>query len=264
MNIVVCIKYVPDWEAPASQFRIEDTRLVPAPGIAYRISDTDDEAIEAALRLKEQHGGRVTAISLGPAAARDGLKHALAMGCDQAILLDDPAFEDSDAAGTAAVLAAAIRKLGDVDLILTGRQAADWDQGQVHAGIAELLGLPAVIPDRHIEWNGSEFIVHRIYEEGYEEIAVKPPCVIACSNEIAEPRYPTLRGIMTASRAQIPVWTAADLGIDPGKVGRSGRLTRVLRLYAPQVEAKCEFIEGESPEEIAARLVQRLREEKLL
>lgn len=264
MNIVVCIKYVPDWEAPASQFRIEDTRLVPAPGIGYRISDTDDEAIEAALRLREKHGGRVTAISLGPSVARDGLKHALAMGCDQAILLEDPAFEDSDAVGTAVALAAAIRKLGEFDLILTGRQAADWDQGQVHAGIAELLGLPVIIPARHIEWTGSEFVVHRIYEEGYEEVAVRPPCVVACSNEVAEPRYPTLRGIMAASRAQIPVWTAADLGLDPSQVGQSGRRTRLLRLYTPQVEAKCEFIEGDTPEEVAAKLVQRLREEKLL
>src|SRR5579883_737578 len=145
MDIVVCIKQVPDPEIPTSQFKVDEVakRVVPPEGVAPVISTFDLHAIEAAIQLKEQHGGKVTVISLGPPSVRDALKRAIAMGCDAAVQLEDPAFEGGDSYATAVALAAAIKKLGTFDLVLTGRQAADWDSGQAPAALAELLDVAA-------------------------------------------------------------------------------------------------------------------------
>jgi electron transfer flavoprotein beta subunit len=266
LNIVVCIKQVPDWEAPADTFKIDPDKkkIIPPPNIDPRISLFDEHAIEAALQLREKHGGKVTILSMGPDFAQRAIKQALAMGADEGILLKDPAFEDSDTYATAYVLAAAVRKLGAFDLILCGRQAADWDVGQVGPGLAELLDIPCVTIAQKIEVHDGTATVERIVEGGYDVFEVPLPALITVSNEINKPRYPTLRGIMAAGKKPIPVWDAAALGIDPGRVGPQAAYAKVLRLYVPVHEAHCEFIEGETDEEKGEKLALRLREAKLI
>jgi electron transfer flavoprotein beta subunit len=266
VNIVVCIKQVPDWEAPADTFKIDPERkkLIPPPNIDPRISLFDEHAIETGLQLKEKYGGKVTILSLGPDFAQRAVKQALAMGADEGILLKDPAFEDSDTYATAYLLAEAIKKIGTFDLILCGRQAADWDIGQVGIGMAEFLGIPSVTLAQKIEVSEGRLLVERLVEGGYDVIEVGLPALVTVSNEINKPRYPTLRGIMAAGRKQIPVWNAEALGVDPTRVGPQAAYAQVLKLYIPVHEAHCEFVEGESDEEKGEKLALRLREAKLI
>jgi electron transfer flavoprotein beta subunit len=265
-NIIVCIKQVPDWEAPADTFKIDPERkkLIPPANIDPRISLFDEHAIEAALQLKERHGGKVTILCLGPDFAQRAVKQAIAMGADEGILLRDPAFDDSDTYATAYILAEAIKKIGAFDLILCGRQAADWDIGQVGLGIAELLNIPAVSIAQKLEVLDGTVQVERIVEGGFDVMEVALPALFTVSNEINKPRYPTLRGIMAAGKKQIPAWNAAELGVDPAHTGAQASYAKVLKLYVPVHEAHCEFIEGESDEEKGEKLALRLREAKLI
>jgi electron transfer flavoprotein beta subunit len=266
LNMIVCIKQVPDWEAPADTFKIdpEKKRHIPPPNIDPRISLFDEHAIEAALQIREQHGGKVTIVSLGPDFAQRAVKQAVAMGADEGVLLKDAAFEDSDTYATATILAAAIKKIGTFDLILCGRQAADWDVGQVGLGIAELLGLPCVSIAQKLEVSDGKAMVERIVEGGFDVMEVSLPALITVSNEINKPRYPTLRGIMAAGKKQIPVWDAAALDLDAARTGAQAAHARVLRLYVPVHEAHCEFVEGETDEDKGEKLALRLREAKLI
>ncbi len=165
----------------------------------------------------------MTVVSLGPDFAQRAVKQAVAMGADEGILLKDQAFEDSDTYATAYILAEAIRKVGAFDLILCGRQAADWDVGQVGVGVAELLEIPCVSIAQKIEVSDGRAVVERLVEGGYDVMEVTLPALITVSNEINKPRYPTLRGIMAAGKKQIPTWDAATLGIDPAHTGRAAR-----------------------------------------
>jgi electron transfer flavoprotein beta subunit len=262
MNIIVTVKQVPDPDVPPSHFKVDEAakKVVPPAGVAPIMNGYDGNALEAALRLKEKHGGKVTVVTLGTAEARDVLKRAIAMGADAAVLIDDPALRDGDSSVTAQALAAAIRKIGDYDLILAGRQASDTDAGQVHLGIAELLDLPTVIPAISIEANGDTLRVNRIGEDGHQVIEVKTPAMVIVSSEIGEPRYPPLRGIMAAGRAQIPVWKAADLGLDGALAPRA----TLRRLFVEQREARVELIGADTPEEAGVALADKLREAKLI
>ncbi|HLH22611.1 MAG TPA: electron transfer flavoprotein subunit beta/FixA family protein [Chloroflexota bacterium] len=266
MDIVVCIKQVPDPEIPTSQFKVDEVakRVVPPEGVAPVISTFDLHAIEAAIQLKEQHGGKVTVISLGPPSVRDALKRAIAMGCDAAVQLEDPAFEGGDSYATAVALAAAIKKLGTFDLVLTGRQAADWDSGQAPAALAELLDVAGAVPVQKVEVRDGGLYVERVTEDGYQPIDMPLPSVLGISNEINQPRYPTLKGIMASGKVPIPVWTAADLGLSPDQVGASADRIVLQRLFVPVRESKCEFIEADTPQEMGEKLAQRLREARLI
>lgn len=263
MKIIVTIKQVPDPDIPPHHFKIDESanRVVPPSGVAPVMNGYDANALEAALKLKEQHGGEVVALSLGPAEARDTLKRALAMGATSAVLLSDPAFEQLDSLATARVLAAAIKKIGDYDLILCGRQASDSDAGQVPLGLAELLDLPAVSPIQAVEVADGGLKVQRIIEDGYQVVQVPQPCVLAASSELGEPRYPPLKGIMAAGRAQIPVWSAADLGLAPDQLQPRRQLRR---LYVESRESQVELIEADSPAEAGEKLALKLREAKLI
>src|SRR5215471_777538 len=223
------------------------------------INGFDENAIEAALRIKEAVGGKVVAISMGEESATRALKQALAMGVDDGILLRDAAFANADAVSTAYVLAEAIKKIGTYDLILCGRQASDWDQAQVPSGIAEFLGLPSVTAAQKVESHGEVVRVERLLEDGYEVLDVRPPCLVTVSNEANKPRYPTLKGIMAAGKKQIPVWNAAEMGLDTARVGNAGALTKVRTLYSPLVIGESLFIEAEIPEVIGETLALRLR-----
>jgi electron transfer flavoprotein beta subunit len=263
VKIVVTIKQVPDPDIPPSHFKVDEAsnRVIPPPGVAPVINGYDANALEAALKLKEQHGGEVVALSLGAAEARDTLKRAIAMGATSAVLVSDPALEGLDSFGTARVLASAIEKIGDVDLIMSGRQASDSDAGQVPLGIAELLDLPAVSPIQKIEVTDDGFKVQRIIEDGYQTMSLPKPSLVGVSSEMGEPRYPPLKGIMAAGRAQIPVWTAADLGLSPEEL-RPRRQLR--RLYIERRETQVELIEADDPAEAGAQLALKLREAKLI
>jgi electron transfer flavoprotein beta subunit len=263
MHIVVTVKQVPDPDIPPSHFKVDEAnnRVIPPSGVAPVMNGYDANALEAALRLKDAHGGEVTVLSLGAAEARDTLKRALAMGATQAVLVSDPAFNDLDSLATARVLAAAIKKIGQFDLVLCGRQASDTDAGQVPLGIAELLDLPSVSPVRKVEPSNGGFKVERIVEDGHQIIRVPGPCLLAVSSEIGEPRYPPLRGIMAAGRAQIPVWGPSDLALDPTQLTPRRQLRR---LYVESREAQVELIEADSPAEAGEKLALKLREAKLL
>jgi electron transfer flavoprotein beta subunit len=262
MDIVVTVKQVPDPDIPPSHFKVDEAarKVVPPAGVAPVMNGYDANALEAALRLREQHGGKVTVVTVGPDSARDALKRAIAMGADAAVHVNDPALVDADSLLTARALAAAITKLGHVDLVLSGRQASDTDGGQVHLELAELLELPAVSPIQKIEQvEDGALVVQRIAEEGYQRLRVRLPALLGVSSELNEPRYPPLRGIMAAGRAQIPVWTAADLGLATDQ-----RTVETRRLYVEQREAHVELIQADSPAEAGVKLADKLREARLV
>ncbi|HEY82173.1 MAG TPA: electron transfer flavoprotein subunit beta/FixA family protein [Dehalococcoidia bacterium] len=266
MNMIVCIKQVIDPEAPPASFKVDEAsnRVVPPPGVSPVISPFDENAVEAALRLKDAYGGKITVLSLGTGLLREVVKKPLSMGADELILLEDEAFADGDSWSTAYALAMAIKKIGDYDLIFCGRQAADWDAGQVGSGIAEMLGLPSVTVARKVDVSDGKARVERVVADGYEVVEVSLPALITVSNELGEPRYPTIKGIMAAKKMEPIVWKPADIGVEPSQVGAAGRRARLLKLFQPVHEGKCEFIEGESPEEAGVNLALKLREAKLL
>lgn len=263
MNIIVTIKQVPDPDIPPSHFKIDESSLkvIPPAGSTPIMNGYDANALEAGLRLREAHGGTVTVVTLGPAQARDTLKRAIAMGADRGFHVDDPALVEGDSYTTAQALASAIEKIGEYDLILCGRQASDTDGGQVALGLAELLDLPSASPVQAIEPIDQGVRIQRIIEDGYAVQDLPLPALLAVSSEIGEPRYPPLRGIMMAGKAEIPAWTAADLGIENPA---SNRRRSLRRLYVESREAACEFIEADSPAEAAVQLADRLREAKLI
>ena len=217
--------------------------------------------MEAALRIKDAGDARVTVISMGTSFVMDVMKKPLAMGCDELILLQDDAFADLDSAATAHVLTKAIEKIGKFDLIMCGRQASDWDNAQVPLGIAEMLDLTPLTIAQKVEVSGGEVTVHRAVPDGYQEVVVDMPALVTVTNELGEPRFATLRGIMAAGRKKPTVWSAADLGVDA-----SALAPRVIvsDLFIPTVEKNTELIEGEDDVDAGRKLALRLREAKLI
>jgi electron transfer flavoprotein beta subunit len=266
VNTIVCVKQVIDPEAPPASFKVDPAKnkVTLAPGVSSVIDPYAEYAVEAALRIKDAHGGKITALSLGTELVSEVIKKPLAMGVDELILLEDEAFAEGDSWSTAYALAMAIRKVGDYDLIFCGRQASDWDAGQVGSGIAEILGLPSVTLARKIEITDGKVRVERVIDDGYETVEVSPPALITVSNELGEPRYPTIKGILVAKRKEPIIWKPADIGVEPSQVGDAGRRTRLLKLFQPVHEARCEIVGGEGPEEAAANLAVKLREAKIL
>ncbi len=266
MNMVVCVKQVIDPEAPPASFKIDTATnsVVPPAGVPPVISPFDEQAVEAALRVKDAVGGKITAVSLGTGLLRDVVKKPLSMGADELVLLEDEAFAGGDSASTAVALAAAIKKIGEYDLIFFGRQAADWDGGQVGSGVAEILGLPSVTLVRKIEVSDSKARIERVVPDGYQVVEVSLPAVLTVSNELGEPRYATIKGIMSAKRKEPIVWTPADIGVEPSELGAAGRRLKLLRLFQPVREGTCEIVEGDNEEEAGANLAVRLSEEKLV
>jgi electron transfer flavoprotein beta subunit len=266
MNIIVCVKQVNDPEAPPSSFKIDTNanKVIPPPGMPPVISTFDEYAVEAALRIKEKAGGKVTAISLGINLLRDVVKKPLSMGADDLVLMEDPAFADGDSWSTAYALSLAIKKIGQFDLILCGRQSADWDSGQVGSGIAEILGLPSITLARKIEVAGGKAQVERVIPDGYELVETSLPALVTLSNEHPAPRYPNVKGIMMAKRKEPIIWKASDIGADPAKIGANGRRSRLMKLYQPVRDSKCEVVTADTPEEAAVKLAVRLREAKVL
>ena len=259
MNIVVCVKQTPDTAATVT---VEGGRVTwgDAPLV---LNPWDEFAVEQALRTKEAHGGKVTAISLGPEAAREALKQALAMGCEEAILLSDPAYASADTLVVSAALAAALRKLEAVDLAFFGRQAVDSDSGVTAAQVARRLGWPSltlVAAVKAVDPQARTIEVERMLEETRQQVRAPLPAVVSVVKEIGEPRYPSFMGIRKASKAEIPVWSAADMGFSVP----APALTWPAIIAPPKVDSHCEMITGDSPAAMAAALADRLIEEKVL
>lgn len=266
MNIVVCVKQVIDPEAPPASFKIDaaNNAVVPPSGVSPVLDPYAEYALEAALRLKDSAGGKVTAISQGASHIRDVIKKPLGMGADELILLEDELFADGDSWSTAYALAMAIKKIGEYDLILCGREASDSNSGQVGSGLAEILGLPSVTLAKKLEAADGKLKVERLTEDGYQVVEVPLPALVTISNEIGEPRYPTIKGIMAAKKKEPIIWTPADIGVEPSQVGAAGRRAKLVKLFQPVREGKVELIEGESPEEAGANLATKLREVKVI
>lgn len=264
MNIVACIKQVPD---TAAKLQVVDSHVTwgDSPLI---VNPWDEYAYEEALLLKEKFGGKATALSMGPESALETLKTCLAVGCDEAFLISDPVLKGSDASATAYTLAKAVQKVGDVDLVLLGKQAIDGDTGLTTALLGRHLGwtvLTQVIKIVEIDPAGKTIKVERFMEEGRQVCTAKLPAVVGVIKGINEPRYPSFMGIRKASKATIPVWSAADLGLEAGKVGKAGAFVSWPEVYPmPVKETKVELIEGGSPTEIAAKLAEKLINEKVI
>ena len=275
MRIVVPIKQVPETSAVRMD---EASGTMIREGVEAIINPLDLYAIELAIRLREQLwqdaqvACEVVAISMGPPKAMTALREAIAMGCDTAVLLSDKAFAGSDTWATSYVLAAGIRKLAPVDMIICGERATDGDTGQVGPGIASFLDLPVASYLSKFEGlihDDSRTIarVHRLVEDGYEVLDVQLPAVLTVVKEAADPRLPTLRGKQKARAADVPTWTAADLDVQSDKLGLAGSPTRVVRIFRPTVARKCikmQAADEQSTAEAADALVKFLGQRGLV
>ena len=257
MHFVVCIKQVPD----TTDVRINpDTNTLMREGVASIINPFDMYAIEEAVRLKERMGGKVTAITMGPPQAEAALREAISMGVDEAILVSDRAFAGSDTWATSYTLSMALKKMGEFDVVLCGKQASDGDTAQVGPGIATHLDLPQITYVRKIEDIDENCVRgERLLETGYEVIESPLPCLLTVVKEINEPRLPSLKGKMAARRAEITTWTAADLDGEPALLGLDGSPTKVVKIFTPEARKGGEILQGE-PSETVPRLVEKLKD----
>ncbi len=267
MNIIVLIKQIPDPEIPPASFKIDaaGSKVVPPAGVAPVIDPYSEHALEAALRLKDANSGSVVkAVSLGSGLNKELLKKALALGADELILLDDLAFEGGDSTDTAYALSLAVKKIGVFDIILTGRQAADWDAGQVGLLLGGMLNVAVVSHAKKIELTGGKLRIERVTTEGYEVVESPVPAVVTVTSELGKLRLPNIRGVLAAKKKEPLYWKATDIGADAASIGQSGRRVKLLRLYQPQRDAHCETIPGATPEEQGINLALKLRELKLI
>ncbi len=266
MNIAVCIKQILDPELPPRDFQIDRrAKKAVAANAPLVISPFDENALEVALKLREKSGeGKVTAITAGPSTAQDALRKALAMKADEAVHVSDPAFEQLDSDGIASTLAAAITQLGGFDLVLFGRQAGDWDFGQVGSLVAEKLELPCVTFVSRVEPSDGNLSLRREADNGFELIEATPPLVLTVTNdETNAPRLPSVRDTMMAFRKPIRTLSLADLGVDASALVAAAYV-EVRDVFIPVQEGHCEMVSGENGEELAANLVRRLVDLKVL
>lgn len=256
MHTIVCVKQVPDPEIPPAKFKIdpEAKKVVPPAGVPPVISVYDERAVEAACRLKDKHGGKITVVSMGSEKAADVVKHAISMGADDGFVLQDPAFESLDSFGTAYVLGKAIQKIGGYDLVLCGRQAADWGAGQVGSILAEILGIPVVTLACDIQAADKMLKVKRIVSDGFEMLEAPMPSLVTVSSEIGLPRLPAGMRLMMVRKKQIPVWKAQDIGADPSQLDKAKAHTEVTGLSVPTRKTECEMVTGGTPAEAGANL----------
>jgi electron transfer flavoprotein beta subunit len=256
LKIIACVKQVPDSEAKVSAsggvISWGDAPLV--------INPFDEYAVEGALQIKESNGGTVTAMCIGPDSGKEALKHALAMGADDAILISDPGLGDLDTQGAARVLAAAVAKIGGVDMLFFGRQTLDDGSGLTAAQTARVLGWPMLGYVGHIKLEDSTIRVSRVIEEGRQSVEAKLPVVLSIVQSIGEPRYPSFIGIRKASKAAIPIWSLAEIGMP----APSPITSRTELITPPTREVICEVIGGENPGAIAAALADKVLAEKVL
>ncbi len=264
MKIAVCLKQVPDteaeikWDIPKGALNRENMDSITNP--------FDEFALEEALLTKENYDGEIVAITMGPDKAADVLRNALALTVDSVYQCTDAAFAGSDTFATASVLAAAIKKVGDVDVVFFGKQSTDGNTGVVGAEVAAILGfsqLTYVSKVRSIDAAAKKIIVERAIEGGNEVIEAKLPAVVSVIKGINEPRLPNLMGIRKAGKIEIPKWTAGDLGVDAGKVGAAGSSTKVVEIAVPPPRGAGEILQGEV-DDIVNTLTDKLIDLKVI
>ena len=263
MNIVVCVKQVPDTEAP---IRITpDGSGIDETGVTLVMNYYDEHATEAGLRLREQFGGTVTLVSVGPERAREALRTGLAMGADDAVLVSDPALNGADHLGIARVLAAVIKTLPH-DAVICGKLSTDDNAATIGAALAEYLGLPQATAVAHLEVDaaGTGAVVHREVEGGVEVVAVPFPALLTVERSLNEPRYPSLPGIMKAKRKEIKILTLESLGLTAAEVGVAAARTALVRLSPPPARKAGRIVEGDTEQAVAAILAFLKDEAKVL
>jgi electron transfer flavoprotein beta subunit len=253
LSIIVCAKQIPDPEAPLSDVSVDAEKVEVVVDAPLVISPFDENALEAALLLKEEVGGKVTVLSLGRKVSDTVLRKSLAAGADELILLQDDAFEKLDSHSIAGALADAVRKIGEYDLVLTGRQAGDWDSGQVGLILGEMLGLPCISLAREIKVEEGNVLVKKNIPGGYEQVKARMPALATVSNEVGELRYISRTRMMKMlrARASIPSWSSEDF-----VSAREGlQKMEILELSSPpDMRRNCEFLDGATPEEKADKL----------
>lgn len=263
-HIIVCMKQVIDPETPLSLFQIDtETKKALQPrGTPPVLSPFDENALEAALKIKDAEEVSITVLSMGKKLSKAVVRSSLAVGADQLVLLEDQAFEDLESSQSAAVLAAAIRKIGDFDLILCGIQAADTNAGQVGAGIAQILGIPTVNIARSVRFaeGGGEIEVERVLPDGYDILRVGTPALVTVSYEVGNLREPGVEGFLEATKKPLTTWKLQDLEIDPSQFQK----VEILKLYCPERISQCEMIEAADVDAKAEGLVKILEKEKLI
>jgi electron transfer flavoprotein beta subunit len=260
MNIVVCIKQVPD----TAEVRINpETGTLIREGVPSIINPFDMHAIEAGIQIKERVGGKVTVMTMGPPQAEAALREAISMGADDGILLSDRAFAGSDTWATSFTLSKAIGKLG-ADIIICGKQAIDGDTAQVGPETAEFLNIPHISYVRKIEEVTHNSIkVQRLMDEGYDIVESSFPVLLTAVKELNEPRLPSLKGKMAAKKAVIRKWGASDIMADQNNIGMKGSPTQVKNIFTPEARSGRKILEGDTEEQVDA-LIQELREIKCL
>jgi electron transfer flavoprotein beta subunit len=260
MKILVCLKQILDPEVSPRDFQLDKANLCAAQGSANLVTNIFCEnALETALQLKEKTGGEVTALTFGSSESEDVLRKALALRVDHAVQVVNPGIAQPGSAGAACVLAAAVRKLGDFDLMMLGREAGDWGEGQTGGLLAEELGLPFVAFVDSIEAGEGGLNVHRQTELGREELSAFGPLVVSVTNNDANvPRIPKTRDIMMAHRKELTSWSLEDVGLSEASVRQVAGVTEVVELFIPEKDATCEFISGDSVDDRLQKFAQRV------
>ena len=260
MNIVVCVKQVPD----TADVKINpETGTLIREGVPSIVNPLDLHAVEAGLHIKEKTGGKLTFLTMGPPQAEAALREAIAMGADEGVLLSDRAFAGSDTWATSYTLARAIQKMG-ADVIICGKQAIDGDTAQVGPETAEFLSIPHISYVRKIEGISDNAIrVQRLMDEGYDLIESPFPVLLTVVKELNEPRLPSLKGKMAAKKAEIRKWGMADIAADENSLGLRGSPTQGKNIFTPEPRSGRKMLEG-SPEEQVGALIQELRGIKCL
>ena len=257
MHIVVCIKQVPN----TTDVKIDPvTNTLIRDGVESVINPFDAYAIEEGVRLKERSGGKVTVVTMGPPHAENALREAIALGCDEAVLVSDRKFAGSDTWATSYTLSCAIRKIGAFDVILCGKQASDGDTAQVGPGISTHLDIPQVTYVKKIEEiSDKKAKVERMTEEGYDIIETPLPCLFTVVKEINTPRLPSLKGMMKSKSAKIEKWTADDIKCDPKNIGLDGSPTRVVKIFTPAPRKGGQILKGDTGD-VSTELVELLKD----
>ena len=265
MHIIVCIKQVPDPEGPPSSYVINNETLSVEPsGIPPLLSIFDENALEAALKLKDNDSSiKITILTMGKRISNAVLQKGLAVGADELVKIEDEVLDSAniDSYNAANILASAVKKIGEYDLILTGRQAADWNAGQTGTGIAEILNIPAVTLARKLEVSGNEITVERLIADGYEKVKTALPALVMVSNEIGQLRYPTIIQRREAKKKPVTSWDNDATGAGSPAENR----VKLCRLFEPETrKGDCVIIEGGTPEEAGANLAARLKEDSVI
>ncbi len=261
VRILVCVKQAID----VSQIKVDaGTRQLITVDAPKKISDFDKNALEEAIRLKEKLGGEILTLTVGSEDAKTTIREALAMGADKSFVVTDPTFDGSDTLATSYILAEAVKKIGAFDLVLCGEASIDSFSAQIGPRLADRLNIPLITYVRKLNVEGDTVTAERSLEDSHETIKAKTPALLTVTKELNEPRIPSLMAIMKASKKEVVLWNAADLGIIKEKVGESGSATKVLSVLAPKVERKKIVIKGETPAETAEKLAKALIQEGVL